>query len=108
MTRDKYDKKKKLLGYTVGRFMKADTPVPAELVGTDYEMDYFDIPAMYVAKGFVNKDVDAWQYVQRLTHEAIGQQAKYIATDEFCAEIYVNPNVDASSFYGYYVSVKEK
>ena len=108
MTFDKYDEQKKLLGYTVGRFMKADTPVPAELVGTDYEMDYFDIPAMYVAKGFVGKDVDAWQYATKLTHEAIEQQTKYITTNDFLAEIYTNPNVDASSFYGYYVSCKEK
>jgi len=114
MTFDKYDEQKKLLGYTVGKFMKADTPVPAELVGTEHEMDYFDIPAMFVAKGFVNKTGDGWQHVQQLTYEAIGQQTKYIATprEEFSAEIYANPvvgtNCGEASLFGYYVSCKEK
>jgi len=61
LTYDKYDEQKKLLGYTVGKFMKPDTPLPAELAGTEHEMDYFDIPAMYVAKGFVCKTGNDWQ-----------------------------------------------
>jgi len=114
MTFDKYDEQKKLLGYTVGKFMKPDTPVPADLIGTEYEMDYFDIPATFVAKGFVNKAGDGWQHVQKLTYEAIEQQTKYIATpcEEFSAEIYANPTVGANigeaSLFGYYVSCKEK
>lgn len=47
LTGDKYDEEKRLLGYTVGRFMKPDTPVPDE-------MDFFDIPDMYVAKGWIS------------------------------------------------------
>ena len=43
LTGDKYDEQKKLMGYTVGRFMKPDTPVPDG-------MDFFDIPAMFVLK----------------------------------------------------------
>jgi AraC-like DNA-binding protein len=61
-----------------------------------------------MAKGFVNKTGDDWHHVDRLTDEAINQQTKYIATLEFHAEIYVNPNVDQSSLYGHYVSCKEK
>jgi len=34
-----------LYGYTIGRFMKADTPVPDD-------MDYIDIAEMYIAKGW--------------------------------------------------------
>jgi hypothetical protein len=34
-----------LLGYTIGRFMRADTPVPED-------MDYIDISEMYIAKGW--------------------------------------------------------
>ena len=39
LTGDKYDDEKQLLGYTIGRFMKPDTPVPDKL-------DFFDIPDM--------------------------------------------------------------
>ena len=102
LTWDKYDEQKKLLGYTVGRFMKADTPVPDG-------MDYFDIPVMFVAKGLVSgKFGDMIGNAERLTAEAIEQQTKYVATKDFYAEIYENPNVDESSLYGYYVSCKEK
>jgi len=34
-----------LLGYTIGRFMKAETPVPED-------MDYIDISEMYIARGW--------------------------------------------------------
>jgi len=107
MTFDKYDEQKKLLGYTVGRFMKADTPVPPELAGTEQEMDYIDVPVIYMAKGFVSKAGDEWQNVEKLTYEAIGQQTKYIADGKFLAEIYGN-NFEESSLFGYYVSCKEK
>ncbi len=42
---DKYDDKSKLQGYIIGKFMKAETPVPDG-------MDYFDIPEGYIAKGW--------------------------------------------------------
>lgn len=42
---DKYEEKNKLIGYIIGKFMKADTPVPDG-------MDYFEIPEGYVAKGW--------------------------------------------------------
>jgi hypothetical protein len=41
VTWDKYDEKNRLMGYTVGRFMKVDTPVPDN-------MDYIDIPEGYI------------------------------------------------------------
>ena len=107
MTFDKYDEQKKLLGYTVGRFMKANTPIPAELTGTEHELDFIDIPVMYMAKGFVNKNGNAWQNVEKLTYENINQQEKYIADGKFLAEIYGN-NFEENSMYGYYVSCMEK
>lgn len=42
---DKYEERSQLTGYIIGKFMKADAPVPAG-------MDYFDIPEGYVAKGW--------------------------------------------------------
>jgi len=48
LTWDKYDEKNQLLGHTVGRFMKTDTPVPDWL-------DYIDIPEVYVAKAWWKK-----------------------------------------------------
>ena len=42
---DRYDEKNELTGYIIGKFMKADTPVPES-------MDYFDIPEGYIAKGW--------------------------------------------------------
>ena len=107
MTFDKYDEQKKLLGYTVGRFMQADTPIPAELIGTEHEMDYIDITDIYMAKGFVSKGENNGSHVEKLTYEAITQQTKYIADGKFLAEIYGN-NFEESSLYGYYVSCKEK
>ncbi|MCL2546759.1 MAG: MerR family transcriptional regulator [Oscillospiraceae bacterium] len=42
---DKYDEKNRLQGYKIGKFMRADTPVPDG-------MDYFDIDEGYIAKGW--------------------------------------------------------
>jgi len=44
---EKWDEKNKLMGYTVGRFMKAETPVPED-------MDYIDIPEILTAKLFIH------------------------------------------------------
>jgi len=50
ITWDKYDDKTKLIGYTVGRFMKKDTPVPDG-------MDFFDVDATAVAKGWLSGNI---------------------------------------------------
>ena len=42
---DRYDDRSQLIGYIIGKFMKADTPVPGG-------MDYFDIEEGYIAKGW--------------------------------------------------------
>jgi len=44
-TWDKFDSEKELMGYVVGRFMKAGTPVPEG-------MEFIDIPVMTIAKGW--------------------------------------------------------
>ena len=42
---DRYDERSQLQGFIIGKFMKADTPIPES-------MDYFDIPEGYIAKGW--------------------------------------------------------
>jgi len=60
---DKYDEKNKLIGYIIGKFMKADTPVPDG-------MDYFDIPAGFIAKGWGG-------YVEGEVKEMLKNSAEY-------------------------------
>lgn len=83
LTGDKYDDEKQLLGYTIGRFMKPDTPVPDKL-------DFFDIPDMYVAKGWISgKFDDIIMNADRLISEALEQQNKHIERYSFlCGGIY--------------------
>ena len=85
--------------------MKADTRVPDG-------MDYFDIPAMFVAKGWVSgKFMDMIGNAERLTEEAIKEQAKYVADYKFMAEVYTKdtvPDDNVTSVLGYYIGCKEK
>ena len=81
-----------LLGYTAGRFMKADTPV-AELPHGREGLDYIDIPAMFVAKGWFNKEDDGSH--EDLVREAIAQHGYTNAPWKFMAEVDGN---------GYYVA----
>jgi len=52
---DRYDDKNQLLGYTVGRFMKTDTPM-LEGVDAPEALDYIDIPETYIAKAWWRAD----------------------------------------------------
>jgi hypothetical protein len=108
LTFDKYDEQKKLMGYTVGRFMKAGTPVPNDL-------DYFDIPQTIVAKGWVKGEFhDMIGNAEKLTTEAISKQDKYeLVWDKssFTAEVYTSETVakgGVDSVFGYYMTCKEK
>jgi hypothetical protein len=105
LTMDKYDEEKKLLGYTIGRFMKPDTPVPDGL-------DYFDISPVVAAKGWLRGEFnDLIGNAERLTSEAISQQAKYTPSWKFMAEVYTKdtvPKAGVSSVLGYYMACKEK
>ena len=103
---EKYDEKTKLMGYTVGRFMKAGTPVPEG-------MDFFDIPAAMVAKSKVSGTfgdmVD--DAANQLTKAAISQHGKYVgASWIWSAEVYTEDTVrddNVSSSMGFYIPCKE-
>lgn len=82
-----------LLGYTVGRFMKPDTPVPDG-------MDYFDIPATIIAKGWFDKEIGE---AENLVKNAVEQQGDYIAASwKFMVE------VEAKDAFGYYIACDKK
>lgn len=104
LTGDLYEEKKKLVGYTIGRFMQADTPVAEGL-------DYFDIPAMYMAKALVRGEFnDMLENADKLAMEAISRQTEYTATWAVAAEIYTAQTVsqeNASSVFGYYIGCKK-
>ena len=101
---DLYEEKKKLLGYTIGRFMRADTPVPDGL-------DSFDVPAIYVAKGIVRGEFDDMiENAEKLMMDAISRQAEYTATWAVAAEVYTAQTVTqtgAHSVLGYYIGCKK-
>ena len=102
---DKYTEQDKLMGYTVGRFMKADTPVPEG-------MDFIDLPETVIAKGWVKGEFeDMINSAEPLTSKAVEQQDKYELTWKFMAEVYTKetiPEEGVSSVLGYYIACKEK
>ena len=113
LTFDKYDEVKKLLGYTVGKFMKADTPVPEGL-------DYFDYPEMYIAKTTIKgKFNDALCNAYRLADEAIKSQSEYVSLCDGCkkvcdlcffeVEVYFSPPDERDDYvFGFYLPCKIK
>ena len=89
-----------LLGYTVGRFMKASTPVPEN-------MDYIDIPEMYVAKGWARggDENDAEKIVvEGIERQGLYERASWI----FMAEVYPKPDETGVSTCGYYIACQLK
>jgi effector-binding domain-containing protein len=105
LTWDRYTEENKVMGYTVGRFMKAGAPVPEGL-------DFIDLPGGFVAKGWVKGEFDDMiQNAEALTAEAAKQQDKYELTWKFMAEVYTDetiPEDGVSSVLGYYIACKEK
>jgi len=103
LTWDRYEKEK-LMRYTVGRFMKADTPVPEGL-------DFIDLSDGFVAKGWIKGEFnDMIENANSLTEEAAKSHGKYALTWTFMAEIYTNntiPEDGVNSTMGYYISCKE-
>jgi hypothetical protein len=70
-TWERYDEKNQLIGYIIGKFMKADTPVPDG-------MDYYDIPEGYIAKGW--KECSKGEpivFCEDALKEAIGNSGEY-------------------------------
>jgi len=106
-TFNKYDKKTELIGYTFGRFMRADTPVPNG-------MDFFDIPECRIAKGFLRGkfdgrfDVDAdFDNASAMIKKEITQQGIILKPSAkiFAAEIYPTlPDSDGFSVFGKYIA----
>lgn len=89
-----------LLGYTIGRFMKAETPVPAD-------MDYIDIPEMYVAKGWAQGENE--DNAERVVREGIEQQDLYKAASWiYMAEVYPKTDDNDVSVFGYYIACQLK
>ena len=103
MTWDRYTEADPIMGYTVGKFMKADTPVPDGL-------DYIDLPEAHIAKGWVKGEFDDMiASAEPLTSEAAKQNDKYTLTWQFMAEVYTDetiPEEGVSSVMGYYIACK--
>lgn len=97
---DKYENKNQLIGYLIGKFMKADTPVPTG-------MDYFDIPEGYVAKGWGG-------YVEREVKDILKKSKEYADASWFWSGEVFNDfdslgdcvNVDGTA--GYFISCTVK
>ena len=92
VTWDKYDEKNQLMGYTVGRFFKAETPVPND-------MDYFDIPKGCIGKCFGPDDADAQQPLK----EEAERQGYRAATWIWHAEVLAGKQtkLNPSPIYGF-------
>ena len=93
--------KTELLGYTVGRFMKPDTPVPAG-------MNYIDIFEIHAAKVFW-KEQPGWG----LGTPSVAMFDAINGTDDykpasylFEADIYPVPDANGVLIYGAYMGVK--
>jgi len=95
LTWDKYCEKTELLGFTYGKFMKANVPVPSG-------MDYFDISEGYMGVGvFDNWDEGDHEYMVK---EAIEQKGEYSATSwKFMGEF-----LYGEGKYGYFVACEPK
>ena len=112
-TWEKFDDKTKSMGYTIGRFMKADTPVPSGL-------DFYDIPVDIVAKGFAVFKLTEDNLFAKIektgspTFGAIAQTKKYEETSwKWTTRTYPNgypkksvPDNDGKYFFGTYVPVR--
>ena len=108
-TWEKYDEKTKLMGYTVGRFMKPGTPVPEG-------MDYFDVEATAVAKGFIkSKNWEDGFHSDKLTRVALDQQNYNQTSWKWYTEAYPAgypkkhvPDENGDFLFGTYISCEKK
>jgi len=95
------------LCYTVGRFMKPETPVPDGL-------NHIDVPNKYMARGTVSGEFgDMTDNAPKVTKEAIDKQAEYeIDMGNWMeAEVYTVetiPKDGVHSRMGYYILCKAK
>ncbi|MCL2547469.1 MAG: MerR family transcriptional regulator [Oscillospiraceae bacterium] len=95
MVWDKYDEKNELLGYTVGRFMKTNTPVPAD-------MDYIDLPETYIAKGWVRGN-----NAKDVVENEVKQQGEY-EPQSWIWSAEVDPTPYEDGLCGFYIACRKK
>ena len=98
---EKYEDKNQLFGYYIGRFMKANTPVPPDL-------DYFDITAEYIAKGWwKDKRGEGWgkfwgggapNLINEINRTGLYKGKGYM----WEAQVFPEPDENGESFVGYY------
>jgi len=102
VTWEKYDDKNALYGYYIGRFMKADAPVPKG-------MDYFDINEEYIAKAWKQGKLgdrfgNMLIYGEGECKEEIEQTDLYDARGwVWMVEVYPKLNENGKSFVGTYI-----
>ena len=95
--------KTELLGYTVGRFMKAGAPVPEG-------MNYIDIPEMHLAKAWMKGTPDdkVGLIDEGLIYDEICRTDRFRdAPWMFAAEIYPVPDENGVPVFGSYVACVE-
>jgi len=86
--------------YTIGFFMKPDTPIPDGY-------DFRDIPAIYVAEGHMKGEFGDMIFSQhQILHDAIVAQSEYVyASSAFAAEVYLPETEDTGvTTMKYYIS----
>ena len=89
--------KTELLGYTVGRFMQANTPVPEG-------MNFFDIPEMHIAKAWMKgtSEDKVGMIDEGLMYDEIDRTDRFRnAPWMFAAEIYPVPDENGVPFSGH-------
>ena len=96
----RYDQKNQLMGYTIGRFMKADTPVPEN-------MDYIDIPEGLIAKIFIEPgEGEACKMLRdEIKRLDLHRPSKKLW---WSAEVYIKLGADGGNYDGYYESYELK
>ena len=104
-TWEKCDEKNGLFGYYIGRFMKAETPVP-------HDLDYFDINIEYWAKVWVKgkfrdgKNGDLWSCPRYKINQT--EYEDYVEMASICAaEAYPKQQVNDESYVVYYRPLKK-
>jgi len=97
---DRYEERYPLQGYIIGKFMKADTPVPDG-------MDYFDIPEGFVAKGWGG-------YVEGEVKDILRNSEEYADASWFWGgEVFNNfeslgNGINVDNLSGYFISCTKK
>jgi len=86
-----------LLGYTVGRFMKPNTPVPKG-------MDSMDIPEGHIAKGWIKgENAD----IEKDISKALKKEGIYEPTSwKFMTEVYPKKEENGDPLFGYYIACR--